>query len=273
MAVGSRASAHLPDAHRRFPTTRIYVRLQGEIGFEQWFVVKVPRHGEETYITECGVEIGLPFRFQFDYYFITTTKAGESTRIDNALELRYALADWGQLPANPTLYFEYVFQEDRADKIESKLLLGDELAEGRHWGAHLDFESAAADVPGEARGRVPAGMAHSPWQVIEHMRRAQRDILDFSRHECGRELDWPDDYWPDDPAPPDEGAWDESVRRVLDDRAAFAERVRHRACELLEVFPGGEGQSLAREAITLAQHSSCHLGELVAARRALGAWG
>lgn len=147
-------------AHRRFPTTRIYVRPQGEIDFEQWLIVKTPRDGYSSWITESEIEIGLPKRFQFDYYLITTSKGGSKTTIDHGLELRYALADWGQLPGNPTLYFEYVVQEDRADKIETKLLLGGEIAPGWHWGSNFVWEHTLGDTH-EDELEVTVAVAHS----------------------------------------------------------------------------------------------------------------
>jgi len=143
--------------------------------------------------------------------------------------------------------------------------------EGR--GAHLDFESATADLPLQARGRVPDGGAHSPWQIVEHLRIAQRDMLDFSTGpDAYHPLDWPDDYWPDDSAPPNEKAWDHAIERFLADRSTFIDLLRDPSGDPLEPFEWGEGQSPAREAMQIAQHNSYHLGELIAVRRAIGAW-
>lgn len=139
-------------------------------------------------------------------------------------------------------------------------------------GAHLDFETATADMPVEMQGRIPPGHVHSPWQVLEHLRIAQRDIVDFSRSADHATYDWPEDYWPDDPQPLNERAWSESIDQFLDDRAAFVALLRDPNRDPAAAFDWGDGQSLMREAITLAQHNSYHLGELIALRRALGAW-
>lgn len=129
-------------AHRRFPSTRIYVRPPGEIEFEHWTRVKTPRNGPTTVETQYELEVGLPHRFQLDLYAVTdkTGGAGELNFSEQKFEIRYALADWGEIPANPTAYFEWVERDEEADKLELKLLLGDELTEGWHWGSNLVFE-------------------------------------------------------------------------------------------------------------------------------------
>lgn len=130
-------------ARRLFPSTRVYVRPEGSVGFEYWTRVKVPRdEGKTSVETQYEVEFGLPHRFQIDLYAVTEKAGseGELNYSEQKAEVRYALADWGQIWMNPTLYFEYVARDSQADKLEYKLLLGDELAPGWHFGSNLVFE-------------------------------------------------------------------------------------------------------------------------------------
>lgn len=130
-------------ARRLFPTTRIYVIPPGQIEFEFWTRVEVPRDsGKTSVLNQYEVEIGLPHRFQLDLYY-DVEKAGSEGELDNVsqrFELRWALADWGKILWNPTLYAEYVERSEESDKYEAKLLLGDELAPGWHWGSNLVYE-------------------------------------------------------------------------------------------------------------------------------------
>jgi len=129
-------------AKRLFPTTRVYVVPEGKIEFEHWTRVKVPEKGKSQVETQYELEIGLPHRFQIDLYHVTS-KSGSEGELDESeqkYEIRYALADWGKLWMNPTVYFEYVSRDSEVDKVEYKLLLGDELAEGWHFGSNLVFE-------------------------------------------------------------------------------------------------------------------------------------
>jgi hypothetical protein len=127
---------------RRFPRVRVYVIPEGMTEFEFWVRADVPRHGGPTEIQNMyELEIGLPHRFQLDYYIIARRLAGMETYLDQQFELRYALADWGTLFGNPTLYAEYVMRDQKVDKFEFKLLLGDELAPRWHWGVNLVSES------------------------------------------------------------------------------------------------------------------------------------
>ena len=138
--------------------------------------------------------------------------------------------------------------------------------------AHAKLDDAVAGLPYDLQGKVPAGLPYSPWQLLEHMRMAQRDILDFSDNAAGtyKPMKWPDDYWPKTAAPPDEGAWEKSVASMREDRVAFEKLLQER--DLIEPFPWGEGQNLLREALLIADHEAYHTGELIVARRLLGAW-
>lgn len=138
--------------------------------------------------------------------------------------------------------------------------------------AHIDFESAVLDLPQELRGRRPADLAHSPWMLVEHMRIAQWDILEFSRNPNHVSPEFPDGYWPENDAPTSESAWSESIERFLADLIAMQELVADASVNLLAPIPHGEGQTILREALLVADHNAYHIGQLVVVRRALGAW-
>ncbi|HEY1375836.1 MAG TPA: DinB family protein [Gemmataceae bacterium] len=138
--------------------------------------------------------------------------------------------------------------------------------------AHADFDAAVADLPPDVRGKVPTGLPYSPWQLLEHLRLAQRDILDFCRAPKYEEKNWPDDYWPKDPAPPSPAAWDKSVAAFRTDRAALVKMVTDPAVDLFAPAPHGNGQTYLREVLLVADHNAYHIGQLVYARRVLGAW-
>jgi len=138
--------------------------------------------------------------------------------------------------------------------------------------AHANFQDAIRDFPAELRGKRPKGAAHSPWEELEHMRIAQWDILDFSRNADYKALKWPDDYWPATPEPPDEKAWDRSVHGFCQDLQTMCALVADEATDLFTRIPHGEGQTILREALLVADHNAYHLGQLVLLRRMLGAW-
>ena len=138
--------------------------------------------------------------------------------------------------------------------------------------AHADFESAIKELPSELQGKVPEGAEHSPWQLLEHIRLAQEDILDFSRNAKYETKQWPDDYWPKDPEPPNAKAWDKSVKAIREDVKEFAELISDKKNDLYAKIPHGDGQTLLREALLLADHNAYHVGQLVTVRRLLGAW-
>ena len=138
--------------------------------------------------------------------------------------------------------------------------------------AHVGFDAAVSDIPSNIRGRQAPGLPYSPWQLLEHMRIAQHDIFDFCRNPKYIELHWPDDYWPKGAAPPSEAAWDESVRRFVEDRAALQALAADRTVDLLATIPHGSGQTYLRELLLVADHTSYHLGQLIAVRRLLGNW-
>ena len=139
--------------------------------------------------------------------------------------------------------------------------------------AHAGFEAAVADLPPADRGRQPAGLPYSPWQLVEHLRITQHDILDFCRNPAYVERKWPDDYWPSSPSPwtrrrPGTRAFGSSSR----DRAALQELARDPAVALEARIPHGTGQTYLRELLLAADHAAYHIGELIVVRRLLGAW-
>jgi hypothetical protein len=139
-------------------------------------------------------------------------------------------------------------------------------------GAHLDFDSAIAGWPAKLRGSKPKGLPHTAWQLLEHLRIAQWDILEFSRNPKHVSPEWPAGYWPQADAPPGSAAWSKSVSTFRADLKAMMSLVKSTRRDLFIKIPHGEGQTLLREALLVADHNAYHLGELVYLRRALGAW-
>ena len=135
--------------------------------------------------------------------------------------------------------------------------------------AHATFEQVVDDFPVEKAGVRPPGMAHSGWELLEHMRLAQDDILRFTRSADYKAMKWPDDYWPASPAPKGTQAWKDSVRRFREDRAEFNKILNDPSRDLYQPFPWGEGQTLFREALLIADHNAYHLGQLMLVRRLL----
>lgn len=138
--------------------------------------------------------------------------------------------------------------------------------------AHLDFEGVVADFPVDLRGVRPAGVPYTPWRLLEHMRIAQWDILEFCRNPDHASPEFPEGYWPEGDAPPDAAAWDRSVAAFRADLQAVQDLVADLSTNLLAPIPHGEGQTVLREALLIADHNAYHLGQLVLLRRLLGAW-
>lgn len=137
--------------------------------------------------------------------------------------------------------------------------------------AHVDVSSTLKDFPPELRGRKPEGSPHTPWQLLEHMRLAQWDILRFSVDSKHVSPQWPEGYWPKTPAPPSDKAWNESVRGFLADLDEMVALVRDKKRDLFAPILHGDGQTLLREALLVADHNAYHLGQLVLVRRTLEA--
>jgi DinB family protein len=144
-----------------------------------------------------------------------------------------------------------------------------ELLRGR--GAHLDFEKALADLPPELRGAKAPGLPHTVWQLLEHLRIAQWDILEFSRNPDHVSPPWPEGYWPSETAP-DDDAWDGAVKGFRRDLKAMQDLVADPKTDLYAKISWGDSQTILREALLVADHNAYHLGQIVSVRHALGAW-
>jgi hypothetical protein len=138
--------------------------------------------------------------------------------------------------------------------------------------AHVGISDALADFPAEKRGAYANGLEHTAWQLLEHIRLAQWDISEFSRDPKHVSPDFPDGYWPKTPGPHDDAAWTKSVQSLASDLRAMIGLLTDPRTDLHAAFPWGDGQTLLREALLLADHNAYHLGQIVDLRRALGIW-
>jgi uncharacterized damage-inducible protein DinB len=138
--------------------------------------------------------------------------------------------------------------------------------------AHAGFDKVVAGLPLDLRGKVPPGLPYSAWQLLEHLRITQEDILQFCIDPEYQERSWPDDYWPKAPAPPSSAAWDASVTGFRRDREALKRLALNTEIDLTAKVPAGTDQTYLRELLLVADHTAYHLGQLVVVRRALGAW-
>ena len=154
---------------------------------------------------------------------------------------------------------------DREQSLRDHLLylLGD-------GGAHIPLLEAVIGFPADERGVLPAGAPHTAWQLLEHLRIAQWDILEFSRDAGHISPKFPDGYWPETSAPPTERAWNDSVEQVRSDLREMMELVADPESDLYTKIPHGGGQTLLREALLVADHNAYHLGQIVLLRRMLG---
>lgn len=159
--------------------------------------------------------------------------------------------------------------EQGSDELRKQLIA---LLDGGQ--AHATFDEAVADFPVELRRVVPEGLPYSAWQLLEHLRIAQKDILDFSAPPSGgyQHMRWPDDYWPKEAEPPSAEAWDRSITAIRSDLKKFKALILKPEVDLAKPFRWGTGQNLLREALLVADHAAYHIGELVLLRRLLGAW-
>src|SRR5262245_48902683 len=138
--------------------------------------------------------------------------------------------------------------------------------------AHLTFDQAVADLPPAVRGVRASGTTHTAWRLVEHLRIAQWDILEFSRNPRHVSPEFPTGYWPKDDAPPDAQAWDRSVAAFRADLQAMQDLVADPATDLFARIAHGDGQTILRETLLVADHNAYHIGQLVIVRRTLGAW-
>jgi hypothetical protein len=138
--------------------------------------------------------------------------------------------------------------------------------------AHLTFNDVIKDFPVKLRGVKPKGAPHTAWQLLEHMRIAQWDILEFSRNPKHESPKWPDGYWPKTEKPPSDTAWKRSVSAVRKDLSAMQDLVEDPNTDLYRKIPHGTGQNILREALLVADHNAYHIGQLLLLRRMLGSW-
>jgi len=139
-------------------------------------------------------------------------------------------------------------------------------------GAHAKFDDVIAEIPAKLRGQKPPGLPHSLWMLLEHLRIAQRDILEFSRNPKHVSPAWPAGYWPASEAPPNDASWNASVKSFRDDLQAMQDLVENPKTDLFAKIPWGDGQTVLREALLVADHNAYHVAQMVDTRRLLGAW-
>ncbi len=145
-----------------------------------------------------------------------------------------------------------------------------ELLTGGH--AHAKFEDAVKGLPAKLRGTKPANYPHSAWMLLEHLRIAQSDILEFSRNEKHQSPKWPEGYWPKTDAPSTDAEWKKSVDQFESDLNAMKDLVKNPKTDLFAKIPWGDGQTILREALLVADHNAYHIAQLVDVRRLLGEW-
>jgi DinB superfamily len=151
--------------------------------------------------------------------------------------------------------------------------LRDHLVKVLTWhDAHVDFETTVQDVPPSIRAVRPESMPYSLWELLEHLRLSQLDILDFCRDPAYKAANWPEDYWPGAVASPKPESWDQSISDFLKDRKDLCDLISNPSIDLFSEIPHGDGQTYLREALLAADHAAYHIGEMVAVRRMLGAW-
>ena len=138
--------------------------------------------------------------------------------------------------------------------------------------AHATFDAAVKGLPPKLRGAVPAGWEYSAWQLLEHLRLAQADILEFCGAARYHEKKWPDEFWPKKPAPPNAAAWTKAIAGFRRDRTTLQRLARNPKIDLEAIVPNGTTQTYLRELLLIADHNAYHIGQLVALRKALGSW-
>lgn len=158
--------------------------------------------------------------------------------------------------------------KDLQDRLVRQYVL--DLLQGG--GAHVKFDQVISGIPAKLRGSKVAGIPHSPWMLLEHMRIAQSDILEFSRDRKHVSPEWPEGYWPESEAPPSAASWTGSVKKFRADLQAMANLVKNPKTDLFAKIPWGDGQTIMREALLIADHNAYHLAQLVDIRRLLGIW-
>lgn len=155
-------------------------------------------------------------------------------------------------------------------KSEHKILIDELVKLLRGGSAHLSFQEAVNGLPAEIRGIKPENMPYSIWQLVEHIRITQWDMLQFCINENYQSPKWPDEYWIKEAKPKNDSAWQQSITQINNDLEAFIEVLKKE--DIYEEIPHGNGQNIVREALQIADHTSYHAGEIIAIRRMLKAW-
>jgi hypothetical protein len=158
-------------------------------------------------------------------------------------------------------------------KINESNMLREHLIKLLDWeDAHVSFDAAVEGIPPPLQGVRPAGLPYSSWELLEHIRITQGDILNFCRNPAYEAPSWPDEYWPKSTSPPTPDDWQQSVTAFRADRQALQSLTADPGLDIYAEIPHGEGQTYLREVLLVADHTAYHLGELVAVRRLLGVW-
>ncbi|AYL97188.1 DinB family protein [Mucilaginibacter celer] len=137
--------------------------------------------------------------------------------------------------------------------------------------AHAGLKKALDGLPAELRGVKLDKLPYSIWQLVEHIRIAQWDMLEFCKDGSHQSPNWPDDYWPKEAAPESDEAWDKCVKQIDDDLEELIALVKSE--DLYQKIPHGDGQTILREALQAADHNAYHVAEIIMIRRLLGVWG
>ena len=138
--------------------------------------------------------------------------------------------------------------------------------------AHVSLDAALANFPAELRGKRPNGLPHSAWELLDHIRATQRDLLEFCTNEDYKDPKWPDDYWPSSPAPKNDAEWTACIRAFHEDVDALAKFTTETDIDLTSKIPHGTGQTYLRSVLVVIDHNSHHLGQIIITRRLLGSW-
>jgi hypothetical protein len=157
--------------------------------------------------------------------------------------------------------------------MDQSEILREQLVKLLDWqDAHVNFDAAVEGIPLLLQGVRPEGLPYSPWELLEHMRLTQSDILNFFQNPEYKAPEWPDEYWPKATSPPTQNDWQESINAFRADRQSIQSLIADPALDLYAKIPHGDGQTYLREVLLVADHSAYHVGELIALRRLLGVW-
>lgn len=181
--------------------------------------------------------------------------------------MRQSLLSDNELPKTKSIMQSTQSIADATSAVREQLV---QLLTGSN--AHQPFEEAIKDLPVSLRGVKPDKLPYTIWQLVDHIRIAQWDILEYSRDPNHQSPPWPDGYWPKEVAPPDDAAWEQAIEQIRRDRDAFVDLLHDSNRDLYAPFAHGNGQNLLREALLIADHTAYHVGEIIIIRRLLDAW-